>query len=233
MLPEGLMMTLNAFSNDIKKAQAVLFDLDGTLLDTANDLGEALNYILRQYNLPTIAREEYRPVASDGALGLLNLGFRERLSEFDYDTLRSEFLDYYQKNIANHTCLYSGVSELLSYLNTENIPWGIVTNKPEGLTKQLLPYFPEFENCSVMVGGDTLTKRKPDPAPLFHACEQMNINPKQSLYIGDALRDIEAGNRAGMKTFIAQWGYIKATDNINDWQADFIIKTPQELYSIR
>lgn len=226
-------MTLNAFNNNFKIAQAVLFDLDGTLLDTANDLGEALNYVLHKYNLPLIAREDYRPVASDGALGLLNLGFKEKLKAFDYDVLRQEFLTYYQSNIANHTCLYNGVSELLSTLNDENIPWGIVTNKPEGLTKQLLPHFPEFNQCAVMVGGDTLLTRKPDPEPLFHACNVINIEPKKCLYVGDALRDIEAGNNAGMTTFIAQWGYIKETDNINDWHADFIIKTPQELYSIR
>ncbi|MDG1751788.1 MAG: HAD-IA family hydrolase [Thalassotalea sp.] len=215
------------------KPQGVLFDLDGTLLDTANDLGEALNFVLRKYNLPIVERETYRPVASDGALGLLNLGFKEQLIDFDYDVLRHEFLNYYQENIANHTCLYSGVKELLSQLNTENVPWGIVTNKPEGLTKQLLPYFPEFQKCVVMVGGDTLTTRKPDPEPLFYACEQMNVDPKQCLYVGDALRDIEAGNNAGMQTYIAKWGYIKSTDNIEQWHADFIIKTPQELFSIR
>jgi N-acetyl-D-muramate 6-phosphate phosphatase len=229
MLPEGLVMTINAQN----KIQAVLFDLDGTLLDTANDLGEALNYILRKYNLPIIAREQYRPVASDGALGLLTLGFKDQLINFDYDDLRNQFLAYYQENIASHTCLYSGVNELLSRLNTENIPWGIVTNKPEGLTKQLLPYFPEFEKCAVMVGGDTLSTRKPDPEPLFFACAQINVDPKQCLYVGDALRDIEAGNNAGMKTYIAKWGYIKSNENIERWQADFIIKTPQELYSIR
>jgi len=219
--------------NTQNKPQAVLFDLDGTLLDTANDLGEALNYILRKYNLPVIARELYRPVASDGALGLLTLGFKDQLKDFDYDDLREEFLAYYQENIANHSSLYSGVHELLSRLNTENIPWGIVTNKPEGLTKQLLPYFPEFKKCAVMVGGDTLTTRKPDPAPLFYACEQMNVDPKQCLYVGDALRDIEAGNHAGMQTYIAKWGYIKTTDNIDRWQASFIINTPQNLFSIR
>lgn len=233
MLSKGLIMSVNTANNLLNNAQAVLFDLDGTLLDTANDLGEALNFVLGKYNLPKVAREVYRPVASDGALGLLTLGFASQLKEYDYDVLRAEFLDFYQANIAHETCLYPGVSQLLSTLQSQNIPWGIVTNKPEGLTKQLLPSFPELNKCAVMVGGDTLTTRKPDPEPLFYACEAMNVDPKHCLYIGDALRDIEAGNHAGMKTLVAQWGYIKSTDNIEQWQADFIIKTPQELISIR
>ena len=222
-------MTINA----VEKPQAILFDLDGTLLDTANDLGEALNFVLRKYNFPIIARQEYRPVASDGALGLLTLGFKEQLKDFDYDVLRAEFLTYYQANIANHTCLYPGVRELLSHLNNENISWGVVTNKPEGLTNLLLPYYPEFKKCAVMVGGDTLPTRKPDPEPLFYACQQMKVEAKLTYYVGDALRDIQAGNHAGMKTYIAEWGYIKATDDLTQWQADFIIKNPQELLSIR
>ncbi|MEW6991750.1 HAD family hydrolase [Colwelliaceae bacterium 6441] len=219
--------------NTLDKPQAVLFDLDGTLLDTANDLGEALNYVLAKYDLPIVARENYRPVASDGAMGLLNLGFKAQLKDFDYDVLRDEFLTYYHENIAKHTCLYQGVNDLLSRLNADNIPWGIVTNKPEGLTKQLLPYFPEFKHCAVMIGGDTLSTRKPNPEPLFHACNIINVVPEKCIYVGDALRDIEAGNSAGMKTYVAQWGYIKPSDSIEQWHADFMIKTPQELYSIR
>lgn len=216
-------------TQSISSTQAVLFDLDGTLLDTANDLGETLNFILSKYNFPSIPRHEYRPVASDGALGLLTLGFQEKLADFEYETLRSEFLAYYQENIAKHTCLYDGVAELLTSLNQQNIPWGIVTNKPEGLTKQLLPYFPEFESCAVMVGGDTLPTRKPDPQPLFYACDKMGVNPSNCIYVGDALRDIEAGNRAKMTTMIAEWGYIKSTDKIEQWHADHLIKTPQEI----
>jgi len=210
------------------KVNAVLFDLDGTLLDTANDLGEALNYVLGQYDLPLVDREMYRPVASDGAKGLLELGFKERLPHFNYDELRVKFLTYYQHNLAKYTCLYSGVEQLLTALNNENIPWGVVTNKPEKLTQLLLPQFEQFNYCKVMVGGDTLPKRKPDPAPLHFACQQLNIKPEQCLYIGDAHRDIEAGNRANMTTIVAAWGYIKASDNIKDWHANHVANTPQE-----
>jgi phosphoglycolate phosphatase len=211
------------------KYNAVLFDLDGTLLDTANDLGEALNYVLKKYNFLPVAREHYRPVASDGAKGLLELGFGEQLNKFDYDVLRQEFLDYYQENIAVHTSLYPGISELLTNLNEQNIPWGVVTNKPEGLTSLLLPHFDEFKACKVMVGGDTLKERKPHPAPLFHACKKLFVHATECIYVGDAPRDIEAGNRAEMYTIIAKWGYILATEECNLWQACAIAESPNDI----
>jgi phosphoglycolate phosphatase len=214
------------------KYNAVLFDLDGTLLDTANDLGEALNYVLKKHNFPSVAREHYRPVASDGAKGLLELGFGEQLNEFNYDELRREFLDYYQENIAVHTCLYPGISELLTNLNELNIPWGVVTNKPEELTTLLLPSFDEFKACRVMVGGDTLKERKPHPAPLLHACKKLLVHATECIYVGDAPRDIEAGNRAQMYTIIAKWGYILATEECNLWQACAIADSPKDILKI-
>ncbi|ASP49289.1 HAD family hydrolase [Cognaticolwellia beringensis] len=212
-----------------KPIASVLFDLDGTLLDTADDLGAALNHVLQRYNKPVVAAKDYRPVASDGALGLLNLGFGHDIKNYDYEVLRQQFLDYYQENIAVHTRLYSGVTELLQHLEANGIPWGIITNKPEGLTKILLPHYPEFINCAVMVGGDTLTKRKPDPEPILHACELINVNNQHCYYVGDALRDIQAGNSALMKTFVANWGYILADEDCLTWQADHIIDTPTDL----
>ena len=157
------------------KISGVLFDLDGTLLDTANDLGEALNFVLRKYGLAEVAREDYRPIASDGALGLLTLGFSDSLKKYNYEQLRAEFLAYYEDNIAVHTCLYPEVSELLLTLNERKIPWGVVTNKPEDLTRLLLPYFDEFEHCLSLIGGDTLVNRKPHPEPIFKACEEISV----------------------------------------------------------
>jgi phosphoglycolate phosphatase len=219
-------MTINNTNN------AVLFDLDGTLLDTADDLGAALNFVLKKYKLPTIAQQIFRPVASDGALGLLKLGFKEQLNDFNYDQLREDFLSYYQNNIASHTRLYLGVNDLLRQLDQENIPWGIVTNKPEGLTRLLLPHFDALSSCKVIVGGDTLAKRKPDPEPVLYACQQMKTQAKQCLYVGDALRDIQAGNSANMTTIVAHWGYIKSTDNCRDWQADYIHYCPTDLLDL-
>ncbi len=149
------------------KITGVLFDLDGTILDTADDLGAALNFVLTEYNLPTITSEAYRPIASDGAKGLLELGFGDKISDYDFATLRQMFLNYYENNIAHHTKLYDGITELINELNTKNIAWGIVTNKPEGLTLKLLPYFPELAQSQVMVGGDSLAERKPHPAPII------------------------------------------------------------------
>ena len=219
-------MSTTGLSTTIPSTNAiasVLFDLDGTLLDTADDLGAALNHVLTHYNKPTVAAEKYRPIASDGALGLLNLGFGEEIKHYDYDILRQQFLNYYENNIAVHTCLYKGVSPLLAQLEAMNIPWGIVTNKPEGLTKKLLPHYSEFKHCAVMVAGDTLSQRKPDPAPILYACKQINVDHTQCFYVGDALRDIQAGNSALMKTFVAQWGYILADENCETWQADHIL----------
>ena len=216
-------------NSKIKNLASVLFDLDGTLLDTADDLGAALNFVLSQYGKPQVAAKDYRPVASDGALGLLTLGFGDAIKQFDYEILRQQFLDYYQENIAVHTCLYPGVAELLLHLETNNIPWGIVTNKPEGLTKGLLPHYPEFKQCAVMVAGDTLTERKPNPAPILYACKQIGVDHKQCFYVGDALRDIQAGNSAQMTTFVAKWGYILSNENCETWQGDHIIATPTDL----
>ncbi|WP_440877302.1 HAD family hydrolase [Thalassotalea sp. PLHSN55] len=216
-------------NSKLNKPQGILFDLDGTLLDTANDLGETLNYILRKHQFPEIARERYRPVASDGALGLLKLGFGDALEQFDYESLRAEFLAHYQENIAVHTCLYDGVEELLSTLDNANIPWGIVTNKPQGLTELLLPNFEALDTSKVMVGGDTLAQRKPHPAPILHACKALNIAENQCIYVGDAPRDIEAGNAANMFTIAAKWGYIDDTEQCKTWQADYLADSPTDI----
>ncbi|OKY25424.1 HAD family hydrolase [Thalassotalea sp. PP2-459] len=214
------------------KYQGVLFDLDGTLLDTANDLGAALNYVLSQFDLPTVEKQVFRPVASDGAQGLLALGFADKITEYDQPALRRMFLDYYEENLAAETCLYPEVPELLQALNERDIPWGIVTNKPEYLTTLLLPNFTEFTHSQVMVGGDSLAERKPHPLPLLHAAEHIGVAPEQCLYVGDALRDIQAGNAANMSTAIAQWGYIKEQDNLATWQAKYISASPEKLLSI-
>lgn len=212
--------------------EGVLFDLDGTLLDTANDLGEALNYVLNNHSMPTVLREQYRPVASDGALGLLKLGFGDKLKLFDYESLRAEFLNFYQENIAVHTCLYKGIAPLLTTLDNAQIPWGIVTNKPEYLTKILLPNFTEFDTSKVMVGGDSLPQRKPHPAPLLHASEQMQVHASNCIYVGDAPRDIEAGNAANMYSIVAKWGYIIDPSVCTSWQANYLADTPQDISQI-
>jgi 2-phosphoglycolate phosphatase len=216
---------------DRLKYQGVLFDLDGTLLDTANDLGAALNHVLKLHELPTVTEANYRQAASDGAVALLNLGFGEKINQFSLDELRQEFLTYYQENIAIHTSFYPGIESLLTHLNHQQIPWGVVTNKPIGMTLDLLPHFEVFSSpfCLSIIGGDSLSQRKPHPAPLLFASNEINVLPERCIYVGDALRDIIAGNEANMFTVIAEWGYIKNVNECTGWQANLSVKHPDEI----
>jgi len=216
-------------TTNISEPAAILFDLDGTLLDTADDLGAALNHVLAEVGLPLMSADQYRPVTSDGALGLLQLGFGSQLNDFNYHKLREKLLTYYQQHIAHHTKLYAQIAKLLTIIENAHIPWGIITNKPEQLTQRLLPAFPEFNRCAIMLGGDSLAKRKPDPLPLLVACETLAVPANRCFYIGDAERDILAGNNANMTTFIAGWGYIKNSDNLANWKADHHLLTPLNL----
>lgn len=212
--------------------QAVLFDLDGTVLDTARDLGETLNRLLVARDLPSIAYSSYRPIASHGAYGLLRLGFADLLSEPEIEQMRAEFLASYEANISLHTRLFDGMPAVIDKLNAASIPWGIVTNKPAFLTDQLLPHYPELANCAVVVSGDTLAQRKPDPAPLLYACDQISVDPLKCWYVGDAWRDIEAGRRANMQTVLAAWGYTQDKIPMHEWQADVIIEHPSAMLNL-
>jgi 2-phosphoglycolate phosphatase len=213
----------------LNKPDAILFDLDGTLLDTARDLGNALNHILRELNRPTVDYDVYRNIASDGAKGMLELGFGEDLQNFDFARLRQQFLDYYENNICVDTDYFVGIESLLLTLNQKNIPWGIVTNKPEFLTLQLVTSFPLLQNCAVIVSGDTLSERKPHPLPLLHAEEKFALTSPNTWYIGDAERDIQAANAANMVSVIAQYGYITDFQQTDEWNADLSIYEPSDL----
>ncbi|AGH44635.1 HAD family hydrolase [Paraglaciecola psychrophila] len=212
-----------------KKPNAILFDLDGTLLDTARDLGNALNQILKKLERPTIDYEVYRNIASDGAKGMLELGLGGDLKNYDFAVLRQQFLDFYETNICVDTDYFLGIESLLLTLNQKNIPWGIVTNKPEFLTLQLVTAFPLLQNCGVIISGDTLSERKPHPLPLLHAEEKLALDSPNTWYIGDAERDIQAANAANMHSVIAQYGYISDIKQTSSWNADLSIRTPSEL----
>ena len=213
----------------LKKPNAILFDLDGTLLDTARDLGNALNQILSTLNRPTVAYEVYRNIASDGAKGMLELGFGEDLKNYDFANLRQQFLDYYENNICVDTDYFVGVENLLLTLNRNNILWGIVTNKPEFLTLQLVTSFPLLQNCAVIISGDTLNERKPHPLPLLHAQEKLALESPNTWYVGDAERDIQAANAANMVSVIAEYGYILDIQQTNNWNAHLSIHNPIDL----
>jgi phosphoglycolate phosphatase len=213
----------------LKKPNAILFDLDGTLLDTARDLGNALNQILSTLKRPTVAYEVYRNIASDGARGMLELGFGEELKNYDFTNLRQQFLDYYENNICVDTDYFVGVENLLLALNRNNVPWGIVTNKPEFLTLQLVTSFPLLQNCAVIISGDTLNERKPHPLPLLYAEEKLALASPNTWYVGDAERDIQAANAANMISVVAEYGYISDIQQTNNWNAHLSIHNPIDL----
>ncbi len=213
-------------------AKAILFDLDGTLVDTADDLGAALNYVLLKHHQPPCSPTQYRPVASHGAKGLLELGFGEQLSNYDFASLRQQLLDYYALHVCVHSQLFPGGSELIAYLDQQQLPWGIVTNKPYRLAASMLRQLPALNSCAILLGGDSLAQRKPDPTPLWVASQQLKVSSQQCWYVGDAKRDIEAGNRAGMTTVLASFGYIAGSDQPELWQADMSINSLAELIEL-
>lgn len=213
---------------------AVLFDLDGTLLDTAPDLGAALNHVCRLHQRAELPAEQFTPFASHGSRGLLNLVFADDVAadESKLAPLREQFLRYYNDNIAVHTRLFEGIDTVLTTLANAGIKVAIVTNKPEGLTQRLLPNFAAFNPIDVVIGGDTLTVAKPHPEPLLHAARALNVDASCCLYVGDAERDIQAGINAGMATVLAAYGYISDSDQPQRWGADYVIHQPIELLDI-
>jgi len=214
----------------LKKIKTVLFDLDGTLADTAPDLAASLNHVLKNHDYDPLPYETIRPIVSHGGMALVTLGFGEDHPEFD--SLYKELLEYYKNNIANETTLFPGMNELLQELENKNINWGVVTNKPGWLTDPLLDALNLTSRAATIVSGDTLEQRKPHPAPLLHACNQAGSEAEECLYIGDAERDIEAGNRAGMTTIVALFGYIAESDTPDTWGAHASINSPQAIIPI-
>jgi N-acetyl-D-muramate 6-phosphate phosphatase len=211
---------------------AVLFDLDGTLADTAPDLANALNQVLIENNQPALAFDQIRPVVSHGGIALIRLGFNIEPEHSEFEPLRSRLLEIYEQGICEQTQLFPGLDKLLVNLEQNHIPWGIVTNKPDWLTKPLLDQLNLTHRFASLVCGNTLSEKKPHPAPLLYACKEINIAPEQCIYIGDAARDIEAGKRAGMKTIAAGFGYIEAHDPPENWHADQIINDSEQLWTL-
>ena len=210
---------------------AILFDLDGTLVDTAPDMGAALNNLLIEESLAPIPLEIIRPYVSQGALVLTRLGFSEQVPESEIEPLRLRYLDHYRAIVADDSVLFDGLEEVLNTLEKRNIPWGIVTNKPKWLTTPLLEQMALDKRAAVVICGDTLDKRKPHPLPLIVAAETIGIACDDCVYIGDDPRDIAAGRAARMKTLIASYGYIDRGARLDEWQAGGIIAHPLDLLS--
>ena len=207
--------------------KAVLFDLDGTFIDTAPDMAGALNNLLVEEGLSPLPVESIRPYVSQGGLVLTQLGFSQHVDEAEIEPLRQRYLQHYRAIVADNSLLFDGFTEILEWLKDRQINWGIVTNKPEWLTTPLLEAL--GIRSPVVICGDSLAQRKPHPLPLRVAAEKLGIDCPQCIYLGDDERDMIAGNAAGMKTLIAAYGYIQPGISLNTWNADGIINHPIEL----
>ncbi|HAF02152.1 MAG TPA: phosphoglycolate phosphatase [Methylophilaceae bacterium] len=211
---------------------AVLFDLDGTLVDTAPDLGYALNIQRQRHGLLPLADEQIRPYASHGSRGLLALGFGIMPEDAHFSAMRDEYLDIYNQVFTRSPRLFDGMQEVLGVLEQRNILWGVVTNKPKRFTLPLLESIGLHRRAASIVSGDEAPQPKPSPQTLLMACEQMQVNPLDCHYVGDAERDIQAGKAAGMKTVVALFGYIDVADRPSEWGADNMIQQAQELLTL-
>ena len=210
--------------------RAVLFDLDGTLADTAPDLANAVNKMRQDRGLPLTPYELLRPMASAGARGLIEVAFGIQPGDADFEPMRTEFLANYEAQIADQTVLFEDVVALLAKIESNDQHWGIVTNKPLRYTDVLLPLI-GLDHAACSISGDTTPHAKPHPEPLFEAARRLQLAPEQCWYVGDDLRDIQAGKAAGMPTIAAGWGYCGMSEPTN-WDADFIAGSPREIIEL-
>lgn len=210
--------------------QAVLFDLDGTLADTAPDLAHALNETLAAHGRKALDFATIRPHVSHGSTALIRLGFPDLDPEAEtFAALREQLLEVYRDNLATHTRLFAGMADCLQGLERLGLRWGVVTNKPGWLTEPLLTELGLSARAACIVSGDSTALRKPHPQPILHACRQIGLDAPQCIYIGDAERDIVAGRNAGMKTLVALFGYLGDDDRPQEWHADAMIRQPLEI----
>ena len=214
------------------KVSTVLFDLDGTLIDTAPDMAAALDILCDEEDHPRKPYSEVRPIVSNGSVALIKLAFGEALDAATLERLKSRYLDIYQQHLSVHSTLFDEMTELLEQLESNDIKWGVVTNKPGWLTEPLMEALGLFKRASCIVSADTTKNRKPHPEPMYYACKLTGAQPEECVYVGDARRDIEAGQNAGMMTIIAEYGYIEDTENVDDWQADHRIQRPSQIMAL-
>lgn len=224
-------MTINHESSNINTSQikAVLFDLDGTLLDTAPDMTNALNHLLAEEGKAPLSYDYCRDYVSHGSLAMVTLGFGEEQTADEIERRRQRFLSLYEENLCVDTKLFEGMEDTLAFIEGQGIHWGIVTNKPAFLTDPLLEELGLHSRACSVVSGDTIPQRKPDPAPVYLAATQCSSLATECIYVGDAERDIEAGNRANMRTLLASYGYIDKTQTPENWGADGIVAYPLEI----
>ncbi len=214
---------------DAPPIRTVLFDLDGTLLDTAPDLAYALNRLLEEQGCEPVAYDQIRPQVSHGGTALVKLGFGLEPSDKSFARLRQRLLDIYRANVARRTRLFPGMETVLTAIEHLGLNWGVVTNKPAWLTDPLLEALNLTSRAACVVSGDTTGNSKPHPEPMLHACDRAGSPPQESLYVGDAPRDIEAGRNAGLRTVVALFGYLGPDAQPETWGADGSIARPEDL----
>jgi len=212
--------------------KAVLFDLDGTLADTAPDLGGALNTLRQEQGLAPMPLEALRPYTSAGTRGMLRAGFGLAPNEPSYAPLAQRFLEIYAGRLCADTTLFPTLDTVLEKLEGRQRLWGVITNKPRRFTEPLLDALAVSARCACIISGDSAPRPKPAPDPMRLAAKQIDIPEAACLYVGDDLRDIQAGRAAGMKTVAVRWGYLGVDTPIEQWGADWIIDTPEELLDI-
>ncbi|MDR3492821.1 MAG: HAD-IA family hydrolase [Gammaproteobacteria bacterium] len=212
--------------------KGVLFDLDGTLLDTAPGFSAAINRFLRIRNLPQFSTHEIRSNVGRGIKGFLKETLNIDEHHQDYRPHSAELFNYYHEHMFDDIQLFSGMDEILDYLSEHHIPWGIVTNKPSRFTDELIKHLPALQKAQCVISADTLNNCKPHPEPILHACKLMNVEPQDCIYVGDAEIDIIASKAAGMPVIAALYGYIHTSEDPLIWLADGYINHPSELLSI-
>jgi phosphoglycolate phosphatase len=208
----------------------VLFDLDGTLVDTAPDLIVCLNKALEKYGFEQVASDDLKPFISYGAVAMI----KKSVNNIDQQTatnILDSMLAFYQQNIAQYSQFYRGIEDTLNTIESLGLKWGIVTNKRERFTTPLVAALNLTNRAACIISGDTTANSKPHPEPMLTACKQADVKPEECVYIGDAIHDIDAGKNANMKTLAATYGYLKPDDNPKEWGADALIESPEQLTS--
>ena len=209
--------------------KAVLFDLDGTLIDSAPDLGAAADKMRTDRGLASLDYALYRPMAGSGARGMLEIAFGMGPDHPDYEAFKEEFLNNYEQAMTVHSAIFDGVHDMLAHLTHHGLRWGVVTNKSQRFTLPLTAQLPLFATAQAIVSGDTTPHAKPHPEPLFEAARRMQLDPQDCWYVGDDERDIVAGKAAGMITVAAHYGYLGSQAEVLRWGADHIIHSPLAL----
>jgi phosphoglycolate phosphatase len=214
------------------RIQAVLFDLDGTLIDSAPDLGSAADKMRLDRGMSSLPQSSYRSMAGAGARGMIGVAFGMTPDHVDFASMREEFFQNYERCMTQNTYVFEGVTELIAQLGVLNLRWGVVTNKSARFTDPLTQAMPLFASAQAMVSGDTTPHSKPHPEPLFEAARRLGIQPSQCMYVGDDERDIVAGLAAGMVTVAATYGYLGEKADPSLWGAHSIINSPQSLLEL-